>query len=263
MTTGIIHNACPVCGGAFAIAAVNSHRRRIARCRECGHMFMQNPPSRRAMRDRFQGEAFFADNYNRQGIFSLEDDAQWAGWLRLRLERLARIVPEAALFSGAPRRVFEVGCLEGRLLAALAGLGHSVCGCDLNAAIVGRGREAFGLDIRAGTVEECGFGRGAYDVVLGYHVLHEVVCPQQALAAWTRLLAPGGIVFLVFPLGDADPGDPFRQHYFSRESVRVLAQTHCRRHRLAVLDNRASGPSHCRLGMLVGFTGGEDAARAR
>ena len=250
--TGITHNACPICGGAFDIVAVSSRMRRIARCRDCGHDFVQNPPSAQALSAWFQGEAYFADNYNRQGIFSLEADAQWEGWLRQRFARLARFLPEASLFSGVPRRIFEVGCLEGRVIAALAALGHRVGGCDLNAMIVARGRKAFGIDIRAGTVEKCGFGRGQYDLVLGYHVLQYVPCPQQALAAWTRLLAPGGQIFLVFPIDDSGFGDPIRQQYFSPESLRALAQTHCSAQRLSVIDNGRPGGPRFRIGIFVG-----------
>jgi SAM-dependent methyltransferase len=250
--SGFAHSACPICDGACDIVAVDGHQRRIARCRDCAHGFVQNPPAPGRLRAEFQGQAYFEQNYGCQGIASLEDDSQWEAWLRLRFERLDRFLPEAALFSGPPRRIFEVGCLEGRVLAALAARGHRVAGCDLNATIVARGRRAFGIDIRTGTVGECGFPRRAYDVVLGYHLLHYALCPQASLASWTQLLAPGGHLFLVFPLGGAEGEDPLRQQYFSRESLGILAQTHCRAHRLAVIDNNTPERPGATLGFLVG-----------
>ncbi|MGE4536230.1 MAG: class I SAM-dependent methyltransferase [Desulfovibrio sp.] len=232
--TGIIHNACPICGGVFDIVAISAHMRRIARCRNCGHAFVQNPPSARELWAWFQGESYFADNYNRQGIFSLEDDAEWEGWLAGRFDELEWYIPEAGFRSGPPRRVFEVGCLEGRLLDALGRRGHTVAGCDINETMTRRGSAAFGRDIRAGTVDRCAPPIGAFDVVLVYFVLQYEPCPQAVFASWMRLLAPGGRIFCIFPVGDSGRADPMCLHFFSRASLALLAQTHLYDYRLTI-----------------------------
>lgn len=246
----IAHRGCPVCGGAFTFVVIRPGRR-IARCRDCGHVFVQNPPSWDALFAQYQGMAYFEANYGPQGIHSLEDDTQWAGWLRQRLGRLRQCVFDE-MPGGRPLRIVEVGCLEGRLVAELAALGHAACGCDPNAEVATRGREAFGVDIRAGTAATCFTGQGGYDLLLAFHVLHFAACPQETLASWVRLLRPGGRALVEVPLGRDDYDYRLCLQYFGRNSLETLAKTFFSDHDLRLDSYVAGNDKSAQLGVLIG-----------
>jgi 2-polyprenyl-3-methyl-5-hydroxy-6-metoxy-1,4-benzoquinol methylase len=219
----MVHRACPVCGGTFQLVYIDHQHRRIARCNTCSHVFVQNPPPWETIVGHYQGMEYFQSNYNHQGIHSIENDSEWTIWLNERLDGLDRMLSENT--SGTnPLSILEVGCMEGRLLSALAARGHEVCGCDLNTEIVDRGREYLALDLRAGTVSECFSCWRKQDLVLAYHVLHFTLCPTESLASWVRLLKPGGQLLLEVPLGGSDYNYHLCLHFFTSKSVRALAE---------------------------------------
>lgn len=95
--------------------------------------------------------------------------------------------------AAAPARVLDIGCGNGRILAALQAAGHTVLGVEpdeaARAAAVGRG-----LDVLPGTAEALPaalHGR-QFDAVLLTHVLEHCSDPVQALRNAAALLAPGG-----------------------------------------------------------------------
>ncbi len=111
---------------------------------------------------------------------------------------LARHLP------AAPAEVVDLGCGTGSLTVLLAEQGHRVRGTDLAPAMVAAARAkaaAAGVAERAEVVEgdagDPAYGPGSADVVLCRHLLWALPDPGAALAAWGRLLRPGGLLVLV------------------------------------------------------------------
>ena len=75
-------------------------------------------------------------------------------------------------------------------------------GIDLNPSAVEFGRSR-GLDLRAVAIEDTTFDAGSFDAVSLFDVLEHLLDPLSTLRACTRLLRPGGIVFLYVPNYDS------------------------------------------------------------
>jgi len=58
-----------------------------------------------------------------------------------------------------------------------------------------------------GNAEDIPVEDNSLDYVLSSHVIEHVPDPIRAFIEWDRVLKPGGIVFMIFPKRDADPGD--------------------------------------------------------
>jgi SAM-dependent methyltransferase len=100
-------------------------------------------------------------------------------------------------------RLLEVGCGEGYLLAALRDEGFQVVGCDLSPAAAAAARTRFGLDVRAGAIDDAPFPAASFDVVVLYHVLEHVPEPARLLGHVGRLLRSGGLLVAEVPNLDA------------------------------------------------------------
>ncbi len=104
----------------------------------------------------------------------------------------------------APADLVDLGCGTGSLAVLLAEEGHRVRGTDLAPAMVAAARakaEAAGVGDRVqvvvGDAGRPTYAPGSADVVLCRHVLWALPDPAAALAAWARLLRPGGVLLLV------------------------------------------------------------------
>ncbi|WP_243438753.1 class I SAM-dependent methyltransferase [Fundidesulfovibrio soli] len=208
---------CPVCAAEATAAPPNRHGRVVAGCAACGHHFVLNPWSEAEVRSFYQGMEYFRKNCAHQGIASIEDDAAWQGWTAHRLGQLERLL--LPRLGPGPLRILEVGCLEGRVLQGLARLGHNVSGCDVNAEVAALGARLFGLDIRPGSPEECGFAPANFDAVISFHTLEHLRDPFAALDCQRELLRPGGAVFLEVPLNEPDHDNRDHLHFFSEASL--------------------------------------------
>lgn len=115
---------------------------------------------------------------------------------RRRLDRfqLRAILDGVAIERDA--RLLEVGCATGELLAELGRLGLRTVGVDINehsVQRVGTGVVAAGDALRLPFPDEC------FSLVISAHVIEHVESVQDFLSEATRVLAPGGQLFLAFP----------------------------------------------------------------
>jgi ubiquinone/menaquinone biosynthesis C-methylase UbiE len=101
-----------------------------------------------------------------------------------------------------PRSVVDLGCGTGTLTLLLAGAGHHVHGVDFSAEMLALARaKAERMQLTAtftlGNAAEPPLPEAAFDVVVSRHVLWAMPDPSAAIAAWTRLLTPSGLLLLV------------------------------------------------------------------
>ncbi len=134
-----------------------------------------------------------AASFDEQGDHAIHGEDEREAWQRL-LDRLAP--------AGSTLDVLDVGCGTGFLALLLAERGHRVSGSDLAPAMIARAREkagaaGLGATFVVGDAEAPDFPAESFDLVVSRHLFWTLPHPEQALAAWVRLLRPGGRLAIV------------------------------------------------------------------
>lgn len=126
----------------------------------------------------------FADSY---------EDERHAGYHRLiddlQVDLLREYVPD--------RDVLEVGCGTGLLLDRVASMADTARGIDISPGMLEQARHR-GLDVVEGCATDLPFDDHSFDVVFSFKVLAHVEDIEQALAECSRVVRPGGRLFLEF-----------------------------------------------------------------
>jgi 2-polyprenyl-3-methyl-5-hydroxy-6-metoxy-1,4-benzoquinol methylase len=133
-----------------------------------------------------------APTFDSQPDHGLRDKAVREAWRRLLLSCLPP----------APAAVADLGCGTGSLSVLLASAGYAVTGLDHAPEMIRAARakaSAAGVGARFVTSDASApaLPAGSFKVVLSRHVLWAMPDIDLALAAWIRLLQPGGVLVLI------------------------------------------------------------------
>jgi len=154
-------------------------------------------------------EASWRRRFDR-AVEKYDTDHAVSGWssegLRRRLATFAAVFDRAALPPGL--RVLDLGCGAGTYSTWLAERGHHVIAMDYSMATlqrtaqtseVSRTSEVFDTPLRliAGEAYHLPFASGVMDVVVCVGVLQTLDQPRAGLAEMRRVLAAGGLLFLM------------------------------------------------------------------
>ncbi|MSU51725.1 MAG: class I SAM-dependent methyltransferase [Opitutus sp.] len=101
--------------------------------------------------------------------------------------------------AGRAGTVLDVGCGPGHLLARFRALGWATVGTEATPAATAIPREKYGLDVRAGELGGLKFSGASFDAVVSWHTLEHMRDPLDVLDEFTRLLKPGGLLFVSVP----------------------------------------------------------------
>ncbi len=124
-----------------------------------------------------------------------------------RSEDLARRVRSMLGPFTGNEAALDAGCGTGAVAFALAPHVASVVGVDVREDYLEAAREAApeNVTFAAGDVTALSFGYAEFDVVCCHRVLHHVRRPEVAVAELSRVVRPGGRIFVVDQLGSTDP----------------------------------------------------------
>jgi 2-polyprenyl-3-methyl-5-hydroxy-6-metoxy-1,4-benzoquinol methylase len=188
--------ACPVCGSARTRGLFRlPDGRREHRCRACGALWFFPLPTEA------EQKAFYDEQWREAGTDYEEhyrDPEQEAHNLETNFLPRLRLLAERG-FSG---RILDVGCAGGTFLKAAREHGWEACGTDLGEEACTRAAAAAGCEVRCGTLAECGWPDGFFDVIHASQVIEHVLDPGAFLAEARRLLRPGGALLVATPLVD-------------------------------------------------------------
>lgn len=95
------------------------------------------------------------------------------------------------------RDVLEVGCGTGLLLHRVAQLARRARGIDISPGMLELARKR-GLDVVEGCATDLPFDSASFDVVYSFKVLAHVRDIEEAVAECSRVVRPGGLLFLEF-----------------------------------------------------------------
>jgi 2-polyprenyl-3-methyl-5-hydroxy-6-metoxy-1,4-benzoquinol methylase len=184
---------CPTCGSADARHELDKDHMRLVRCAACDLVYV-SPTFDDAHYKKVYASQEYQEIVRDLGIRSHAYRVERFGGERVGLMAQHLSMP-------APRYL-DVGCSTGFVVEAARDAGWQAVGTDLNPSAVEFGRSR-GLDLRTVAVEDAGFDEGSFDAVSLFDVLEHLLAPVRTLRACTRLLRPGGIVFLYVPNYDS------------------------------------------------------------
>ena len=189
---------------------------------ETGEYFVSIPPGETSYEENYWGEIVDPDGRRRN---RLEERDRY-------LEDLATEL--AFIGSLPPGDVFDVGCGLGWLLSALDD-GWRKLGVEVSAFAASHAREHG--EIFTGTLLDCPFAEGSFDLVVMHHVIEHMADPVANIVKLGALLRPGGHLVLGTP--DFDSGcarrfganyrllhDPTHVSLFSNDSMHRFLRDH-------------------------------------
>ncbi|MEA2139346.1 MAG: hypothetical protein QOG56_2496 [Solirubrobacteraceae bacterium] len=200
----------------------------LVRCESCGHRQTEPMPADAVLESAYADAA--SDDY-------VEEEAGQRETARRALARIERhLLPEAS--NGAPRsrRLLDLGCWVGFLLAEARDRGWEAVGVEPSQFASAYARERLGLDVRTGDLLTSPLPLAHYDAVVMGDVIEHLPRPGEALDRMAELLRPGGIACMALP----DAGSlvargmrarwwsviPTHVQFFTRRSLRTLLERH-------------------------------------
>lgn len=184
---------CPTCGGDDSRPELEKDHMRIVRCGVCDLVYV-TPVFDESHYKKVYRSAEYQEIVRDLGIKSHDYRVQRFGCERVDI--MAR-----HLHAARPR-MLDVGCSTGFVVEAARDRGWNATGLDLNPSAIEYGRSR-GLDVRNAALEDAQLEPGSFDAVCLFDVLEHLLEPAHTLRACTRLLRPGGIVFLYVPNYDS------------------------------------------------------------
>jgi ubiquinone/menaquinone biosynthesis C-methylase UbiE len=141
------------------------------------------------IRDHWNGRAARFDSCPNHKIGSMREREEW---IRLFSHFIGK----------QPLRILDVGTGTGVIALLLAEEGHTVTGVDLAENMLEEARKkvrehGIMAEFLCGDAERLQFPDATFDVVVNRHLLWTLPHPEQALAEWKRVLAPGGRLVII------------------------------------------------------------------
>jgi SAM-dependent methyltransferase len=200
----------------------------LVRCPGCGHRQTDPMPADAILESAYADAA--SDDY-------VEEERGQRETARRALARIERhLLPEGS--NGAPRsrRLLDLGCWVGFLLAEASERGWEAVGVEPSQFASAYARDRLGLDVRTGELLTSPLPLVHYDAVVMGDVIEHLPRPGEALDRTAALLRPGGVAWMALP----DAGSlvarglgrrwwsviPTHVQFFTRDSIRTLLERH-------------------------------------
>ena len=202
----------------------------IVRCRACGHRQTDPMPADAVLESAYAEAA--SEDY-------VAEEAGQRETARRTLQRIeSHLSPVPIPNNGGPRhrRLLDLGCWVGFLLAEAEQRGWGTTGVEPSAFASAYARDRLGLDVRTGDLFTTDLPLHHYDAIVMGDVIEHLPRPGEALDRMAELLRPGGIAWMALP----DAGSvvarglrarwwsviPTHVQFFTRGSLRTLLERH-------------------------------------
>ncbi len=214
-----------VCAARDRLAAGPSPRFTLVRCRGCGLVYLDPRPSPDEI------GRYYPDDYHTARDTGAGDGGSLGGGVIQRLEdgwrrrQFSEVVAWLARLRPERGRLLDVGCGSGELLEALRDDGWRVSGIEPSSRSAEIARRRRGLDVQTAQFDDAELEEGSFAVVVFAAALEHLHDPVAALERARRLLAPDGLVAVLFlPRFDAPQARLFGERWMGLDLPRHLYQ---------------------------------------
>lgn len=201
---------CNVCG-ASDVEVIGTRDRdsrplRTTICRQCG-LVWSNPRPREEDVRRYYSREYRLD-YKGHSTPSLRHVARSG---RGALERYRALRP----YLKAGDRVLDAGAGSGEVVYVLRTFGFDAVGLEPDEEYARHAREALGVPVMTGFVQDTSFEPRTFDVATMYHALEHVEDPLTVLSRLRSWLVDEGVLFIEVPNVEATCVSPARRYHFA------------------------------------------------
>lgn len=179
---------CPLCGADCPAPIAEEWGLTIVRCGGCAAIYV-SPRLRAPEKNYWVSEDAKRAKYGAilRGAAPHPRDRNY----REHLSVLQRVQPTG--------RLLDIGTHCGFFLRAARGMGWRLTGIEPSDSSARLAREAFGLDVRCGFLEDLALEAASFEIATMVDVLEHVPSPARLLREAHRVLAPGGLLFVKVP----------------------------------------------------------------
>jgi 2-polyprenyl-3-methyl-5-hydroxy-6-metoxy-1,4-benzoquinol methylase len=183
-----VDGACWICDGPGAPVATLGVLG-FRRCARCGFVFRPELDEA-ATRSVYEGGAY--ENRDFAAAYAITSSLD---------ERRANARHRLAWLQGHVNvgRLLDVGAAGGAFVLEAARSGFDAFGVEPAPAFAAHAREALGVDVRDGRVEDLALPAGSVDVATMWHVLEHIPEPLSTLDVLRAALRPGGLLVVEVP----------------------------------------------------------------
>ncbi len=195
---------CPLCGSGRCARRFEGRGYRFVTCLDCRLVYQNPQPLPSGLPGRYGQSYFEYERCNEGNFFRL-------------MELGLRDIDFASLSEGLPRprRVLDVGCATGMLLASLRAGGWEVQGLDLCRQSARFAQKERGVPVFVGTLEQVRFPDASFHLVHFSHLIEHLPDPVGFLREVHRILRPEGYAVVTTPNIDGLQARLFRGHWRS------------------------------------------------
>lgn len=227
-------SACPACRSVRSrrIFEVTTIRRyAIDQCKTCGLAYSTPRPTAKDL-DEFYTSTYFS--HTQQDNFGYAD---YRGMAEYNAKRMWGQLKKYHDLSQLPSKtLLDVGCATGGFLASAAEEPDWTCtGVELSEEAVKVAREEYNLEVYRGDLEAPELQGRSFGLITMWHVLEHLIDPLAELERVTKLLQPGGLLFVELPswsgMGRRIRGQAWKQikppehiNYFTPASLEKVVQ---------------------------------------
>jgi 2-polyprenyl-3-methyl-5-hydroxy-6-metoxy-1,4-benzoquinol methylase len=217
--------ACTLCqstdGTLVAVRDRHGQPLPVTCCSGCGLTYVDPIPTREEL------TRFYAERYRleyKQASQPALRHIYRAGKVALGRLRVA------ALLASPGARALDCGAGGGEFTYLMTSRGFRMTGIEPNDGYREYARREYGVDLRAGTLDDVDFDAGEFDLITMFHVLEHVPDPAAALRRLGGWLRPGGHLYIEVPnalTAVSSPSNLYHRaplYYFAAAPLASLAE---------------------------------------
>lgn len=186
---------CPLCGAengaTFEVITQEANAERHCRAYDCacGLVYLEDYQADRS--------AIYGDDYTVWGKSKESDEPMIGASKRDAFaDQLRRLAP---FIDPRGKKLLDIGTGKGYLLDVAGRMGFDCYGLELSSYAASKAAERFPGKIFTGTIEQAKYPDGMFDVVTLTDLIEHIGDPMSLMTEIKRILAPGGLVFIITP----------------------------------------------------------------